>query len=345
MAEVTNWEDVENALIDLSGKQPRIKDDEHIHRCPFCDKEDHFYVNYKKGVYNCYRCGGDSEDGRGSIFKLAELLGVTVETDEPEMDRDIFDPAVGQNLSDVYIAGTGIIEQTPLYERNEVPVEPPGRFQYITLENWYSPDVQAAVRYLASRGITGEHLCHYRLGLCTGSYGHPTEVVFTDFNRCGQLRWWQRRAIVDDPARNHRPKYIGPKGDKAGKIGNWYQALQQPVDYIGVAEGPVSGIIAGREFVWLWGKEHSREQLETLVSSGKRIVVAMDGEAKAFRNAIGLATELRDRGVEALIVPMPEDQDPASLGAAAFREVLDETLERCDTSDLDFLERVVRDYV
>jgi len=343
MAEVTNWEDIESTLIDLSGREPRIRGDEHIHTCPFCDKPDHLYVNYKKGVYNCYRCGGDNPDGRGSIFKLAELLGVTVETDDPEMQKDIFDPTLAQDLSAVYIAGAGLVDQEPLYDRNERPINPPGGFQYITLDNWYQYDVQTVVRYLASRGITGEHLYHYRLGFRADRYAHTTrlEVVFTDFNRYGQLRWWQRRYI----GASQGPKYIGPSGDKAGKIGNWYQAIKQPVDYIGVAEGPVSGIIAGREFVWLWGKEHSPEQLQTLVSANKRVVIALDGEAKAHRNAIGLATDLRDRGVQALIVPMPGEHDPASMGAEPFRELLDETLRRGDTSDLDFLERVVRDYV
>ena len=138
---------------------------------------------------------------------------------------------------------------------------------------------------------------------------------------------------------------MGPSGDKGGKIGNWYQATQQPVDYVGVCEGPVSGIIAGLEFTWLWGKEHSPEQLEVLMSTDKLIAIAMDGEAKAYKNAIGLATDIRSRGGRAVIVPMPGDHDPASLGREKFRPILTQALSNRDQNDLDFLERVVQDYV
>jgi len=342
---IDNWQEVESALTDLTGREPRIKGDEHIHTCPFCDKPGHMYVNYAKGVYNCYRCGGDDPDGRGPIEKLAELLGVTVETDELGTDQDVFDPSLSQNLSAVYVAGEGVLDQVPLYDRNEMPINPPANFEYITINNWYYDYAQAAVQYLAYRGITGEHMYHYKLGLCRRQmqWGTETEVVFTDFNRNGQLRWWQRRAINENSRVG--PKYMGPSGDKAGKIGNWYQALRQPVDYIGVAEGPVSGIIAGLEFTWLWGKEHSQEQLETLCSANKRVMIAMDGEAKAYRNAISLATELRDRGVPASIIPLPGQHDPASLGAKPFREILQQALNRRESDDLAFLETVVREYV
>lgn len=342
---IENWQDIESALTDLSGKEARIKGDEHIHSCPFCDKHGHLYVNYSKGVYNCYRCGGDDPDGRGSIEKLAELLGVTVETDELGTDQSVFDQNFGQDLSAVYVAGEGLVDQVPLYDRNELPIGPPQNFQYISLDNWYQEDVQKVMNYLAYRGVNGSHLYHYKLGVCFTQWMHyrKIDVVFTDFNRYGQLRWWQHRCI--DDGCKVGPKYMGPTGDKAGKIGNWYQAIRQPVDYIGVAEGPVSGIVAGLEFTWLWGKEYSPEQLETLCSANKRVMIAMDGEAKAYRNAISLATALRDRGVSASIIPMPGEQDPASLGAGPFRQILEQALSRRESDDLAFLETVVREYV
>jgi len=349
MAEVQNWEDIENALIDLTGTEPRIRGDEHIHDCPVCGKKGHLYVNYKKGVYNCYRCGGDEPNGRGNIHRLAELVGVTVEDDELDLSQGVSVERLDQDLAGIYVAGEGTVPMGEItYDRNEYPIEAPPGMQYISMKNWYTSDVQMAVAYLASRGITGHHLYHYRLGVAK-NWGH-LKVVFTDFNRYGQLRWWQTRGIEwDHPSKAQPirggPKYLGPKGDKAGKIGNWYQAVQQPVDYIGIAEGPVSGIVAGLEFTWLWGKEHSPEQLEVLMSTDKLKVIAMDGEAKAFRNALGLATEIRSRGGKAIIVPMPGDHDPASLGAVQFRAILNKALVNRDQNDLDFLERVVNDYV
>jgi hypothetical protein len=346
-SEVKNWEDIENALTDHSGNEPKRKGDEYIHDCPFCDKPGHLYVNYVKGVYNCYRCGGDNPDGRGNIFKLAELLGVTAETDELDLSQGASVEQLDQDLAAIYISGEGIVPTGEVtYDRNEMPIQPPGGMKYIDITTWYERDVQTAVAYLAGRGITGQHLYHYKLGVCV--HWNRTKVVFTDFNRYGQLRWWQTRHVEfgTDPQWLRRgPKYLGPSGDKAGKIGNWYQAIQQPVDYVGVAEGPISGMVAGLEFTWLWGKEHSKEQLDVLLSADKLIVIAMDGEAKAFKNAIGLATEVRSRGGQSIIVPMPGDHDPASLGVEKFRPLLTTTLRNRDRNDLDFLERVVNDYV
>jgi hypothetical protein len=274
-------------------------------------------------------------------------MGVTVESDDLDLSQGATVEKLDQDLAGIYIAGEGLVPSGVVtYDRNEMPINAPTGMKYIDIKTWYERDVQVAVQYLASRGITGQHVYHYRLGVV--KQWDRLNVVFTDFNRYGQLRWWQTRRVVfqNTPEWERRgPKYLGPTGDKAGKIGNWYQAIRQPAGYVGVCEGPVSGIVAGLEFTWLWGKEHSPEQLEVLLSTDKLIAIAMDGEAKAFRNALGLATEIRSRGGKAVIIPMPGDHDPASLGAMKFREVLGKTLQQPDQNDLDFLERVVRDYV
>lgn len=341
-AEVKNWEDVDAALVDMTGIEPRLKGDEYIHFCPFCDKPDHLYVNYTKGVYNCYRCGGDDPMGRGNIFKLAEYVGVTPETDDLDLSAGVTTEKLDQDLSAIYIAGEGVLDtnQAPQHDPNDLPVNPPPEFTPINLDTWYLPEVQRAVAYLHYRGLNGSHINSYRLSICRW-YGE-TQVVFPDFNRYGQLRWWQRRGIMPSST---GAKYVGPTGDKAGKIGNWYQAIQQPAWYVGVCEGPISGMIAGPEFTWLWGKEHSPQQLEVLASCGKPVVIALDGEAKAFKNAIGLATDIRSRGQKSIIVPIPGEHDPASLGHSEFQKVLLKSLILKDQSDLDFLERVVNDYV
>ena len=342
MAKVQNWEDIENALVELSGKQPRLKGDEHIHTCPLCHKDEHLYVNYEKGVYNCYRCGGDDPNGQGGLFKLAEVLGVTVEVDDLDLTGGVTVEQLDKDIADIYMYGDGVLPEKIrqlTYTRNEMPLDPPKDFVYLTKETWLRSDCNYAIRYLEGRGFTSmDQVTRYRLGVAP-FYGKPW-LIIPDFNGHGQVRWWQRRNLTPEG-----PRYLGPEGDKAGKLGNWYQALAQPVDYIGVCEGPISGMLAGYEFCWLWGKEFSREQIDTLVTTDKKVLIALDGEDKAFNNAIGLATELRSHGVESLIIPMPGQHDPASLGHAAFRQLLDATLRNSDGSDLDFLKRVVEDYV
>jgi hypothetical protein len=300
-------------------------------------------VNYKKGAYNCSRCGGEAPEGRGSITKLAGLLGVTVESDDLDLSTEpVTVEKLDRDMVSIMLAGAGLVDLPPTTaERNEDPVQPPPGFQFISLENWYHPGIQRVVRYIYGRGMNVQHIQAYHLGVCP--FKNYTQLVIPDFNHLGQLRWWQRRSLDDMP--NPGPKYVGPVGDKAGKIGNWHQALVQRTPYIGVCEGAISAMAAGIEFTWLWGKEYSKEQVETLATASKPVVIALDGEAKAFGNTLGLANELRSQGVRPIIVPLPGDQDPASLGHAEFAKILAVALQHQDQSDLDYLERAVQEYV
>lgn len=330
---IDNWEEIEDAIIALTGKDPRVTTKgEHIHTCPFCDREGHFYVNYEKGVYNCYRCGGTDPDSHGSIRKLAGLLGVEVDDEAPMIGKEVMQ-LTGDQMLENYLQTAGFV---PVIDVNvdETPIVPPPGWEIITGQN--AMRHFHAVSYLYSRGINNTQIDFYRIGVALGG----TKVVFPDFNAHGQLRWWQMRGLGE----TYGPKYQGPEGLKGGKIGNYYGAARQTW-YVGVAEGPISAIIAGYEFCWLWGKEHSPEQVVQLARLNKPVVIALDGEEKAFRNAMGLARDLRDEGTRVYIVPMPGGHDPASLGGVAFRQLLSQTLSNQQGSDLDFLDRVVRDYV
>lgn len=333
---IDNWQEIEDSIIALSGKEPRVTTKgEHIHTCPFCDKDNHFYVNYEKEVYNCYSCGGDNPDARGHIKKLAELMGVEIEDEVPLESSPIRDILIDTSMQrlEIAIESVGVQVVRPVVD-NEQPVYAPPGWELLTPANFMK--YFQATSYLFSRGIDKAQIEFYKLGVAQGG----TKIVFPDFNVYGQLRWWQLRGLGSGGG----PKYEGPEATKGGKLGNFYRAATQTW-YVGVAEGPISGIIAGYEFMWLWGKEHSPEQIEALVRLGKPVVLALDGEAKAYRNALGLARDLREQGVASYIVPMPGEHDPASLGVMAFRQVLAQTLQSRSMSDLDYLERVVRDYV
>ena len=328
---IFNADEVDEAIIDQTGNSPRIRGDEHIHTCPFCGKRGHFYVNYRKGVYNCYRCGDDDDQARGSVEKLAGLLGVELDAIEeiPSVDEMSRALEVDELAAVSQQLGLG---STP----DEEPVAPPVGFEYLSTLN--SGRYFQALSYLIGRGISWPTIQYYRLGVAECG----TKIVFPDYNSRGELRWWQLRKI-DDYQRG--PKYQGPPGDKGGKIGNWYRALSLPVDFLGVCEGPISGIAAGPEFCWLWGKQSSTEQVDTLARCGRLVAVALDGEARAYRSALGLVEKLRDRGAQAVIVPVPGEHDPASMGTADFRHLLTNVLHNPDDSDLGFLETVLTDYV
>ncbi len=326
---ISNWEEIDDAISAISGDVPRVKGDNHIHTCPFCGKRGHFTINYQKGKYNCYRCGGENPDSRGDIRNLAEILGVEIiqdgDTIAPRMDE------LEQKLSELDLAPVTV----DLPSRNEAPVDPPEGFVLLSRAN--ARYFAGAVTYLYYRGLTWEEIQYYRVGVAMGG----ARIVLTDWNAKGQLRWWQLRVPSEQC---FGPKYVGPEADKAGKLGHWHQAIQRTW-YVGVAEGAFSAMAAGPEFVWLWGKEYSQEQVETLSSCGKTIVVCLDGEAKAVGNTYQLVQDLQGRGCRVTPVALPNDEDPASMGRVMFRRLLSDTLSRPDSTGIDYLRRAVADYV
>lgn len=331
---IENWQEIDDGIVALTGVEPRVTTKgEHIHTCPFCDKPGHLYVNYEKGVFNCYSCGGTSLDSHGGIWKLAEFLGVEIETEYQDIPREVL-VQTDMELLESYAQAAGLAVKHDIMN-DEMPVQPPPGWELLVPANYKK--YFNVMSYLYSRGLSNIQIDFYKIGVAHGG----TKIVFPDFNAYGHLRWWQTRA----PGKAWGPKYAGPDGaTKGGKIGNYYKAVQQTW-YVGVAEGPISAIVAGFEFTWLWGKEHSPEQVGSLARLNKPIVIALDGEAKAFGNAMKLARDLRDVGVPVFIVPMPGQHDPASMGTGPFRALLQQTLAKQQGSDLDFLERVVKDYV
>lgn len=332
MLHVDNWEDVEEAVVENTGDAPVIRGDEHIHTCPFCGKKAHFYVNYAKGLYNCYVCGGDDK-GSGSVLKLARLLGVEVLGDVDSVptieELDEMSQLISEAADVVQVAG-------PSDDPNEEAIALPYGFEWLTPAN--AAKYAAQVQYLVERGIDWSTVLDYRVGIAF----RGERVVFPDFNGMGQVRWWQaRNAVPWAPP----PKYRGPSGNKGGKVGNLHRACRLPCNWIGVAEGPISGIIAGPEFTWLWGKEHSRSQVAALVACHKDMVIAFDGENRAVGNSMALARDLSDQGVRTTILPLPLGHDPASLGRATFRRILAQSLSENDPDHLSFLKHVVDAYL
>ena len=108
---------------------------------------------------------------------------------------------------------------------------------------------------------------------------------------------------------------------------------------------PLDGIVAGPEFVWLWGKGHTEEQVEVLAKSGRRIVIALDGEMRAVGSARSLAEDLRKQGAECLFCGLPAGEDPASFGRLNTRRLLSAVLVEDErTSELNYLRLAAEAY-
>lgn len=308
---------IDAALVEQTGTTASIHRDEHVYGCPFCSKgAGHFCVNFRKGVYNCFVCGEENPDARGSVRKLARLLGVEWEEDSVQVED-------------------ALEETTP--RDDEAPVDLPPDFELL-LPAASSRHISQFC-YLHSRGLNWEDIISYRLGVACGG----TRVVFPDFNAYGQVRWWLGRALSEYV----KPKYQGPSGERWGKIGNYYRAITASPGWIGVVEGPMDGIVAGPEFVWLFGKGHTQEQVEVLVATKRQIVIALDGEMKAVGSAQSLAKDLRGHGARCLFCGLPAGEDPASYGRVPFRRLLAQTLTQDDEtlSELDYLRLAAEGYL
>lgn len=307
---------IDGALVEQTGSIATVRRDEHVYNCPVCGREGHFYVNYRKGVYNCFVCGDQNPDARGSVRKLAGILGVEWEDDRADTEiEDTTGEAVARD--------------------DESPVPLPTDFELLSPASVSRQLPQFC--YLQARGLSWEDMLMYRLGTAFAG----SRIIFPDFNAYGQVRWWLGRALG-----NHvKPKYKGPSGERWGKIGNYHRALAVSSSWIGVCEGPVDAIIAGPEFTWLWGKGHTEEQVEVLAGSGRKIVVALDGELRAVGSARSLVEDLKNLGAECLFCGVPAGEDPASVGRIAFRRLLAATLTEGQTlNELNYLRLAAEAY-
>jgi len=261
--------------------------------CPFCgDPGRTLAVNYVRERFICFKA---SCAVKGGLSYLAVRLNLAY-SDLPLLS------STDQLRNRLWAVDSGV--QFNIAPKIEETVKVPELKQI-------QPSMYAW-EYLRSRGLT-EHDIYYN-ELSLSPEDRNTRIYFPHRDDLGRIIYWVARKYLP----NHKKgrKYINP-GGSIKKTLLYRSSLVDRRYPVSICEGPLSAIAAGNAVATL-GVDFSPEQVSAIAGLGSPILAAMDGEA--FKYSVKLARKLEPYGIFAGIVPMPNGEDPASLGRATYYE-------------------------
>lgn len=140
-------------------------------------------------------------------------------------------------------------------------------------------------------------------------------IYFPHHDENGRVVYWVKRKYLPG---TKGPKYRNPGASIKSKL-LYRENLVDFAHPVIVVEGPLSAIAAGNAVATL-GVKFSEEQVRLAASWGVPLYAAMDGEE--FSRSVKFAEAVQKYGACCAVVPMPQGEDPNSLGWAAFYECL-----------------------
>jgi len=288
----------------------------HQARCPFHEeKTPSFSVSQEKQFYHCFGCGANGT----AITFLMEYGGMNFIEAVDDLASRVGLVVPRQNSETIQTSG----HTTELYELMELVVN------YYRKQLKEHPQVEQAVNYLKSRGLTGELAAEYELGYAPPGWENLLNALGSSEAACGRLEkiglllkkdhggYYDRfRDRIMFPIRDHRgrgigfggrvmgddnPKYLNspetPIFHKGQELYGLYQARQKQRDLqrIYIVEGYMD-VLALAQFgisntVATLGTAATTDHLEKLFHHAPQLVFCFDGD-DAGRKAAWRALEL-----------------------------------------------------
>lgn len=312
-----------------------------VYRCPQCERtvgSGHLYVNYKKNMYNCFKCGLKGRD----VAKLLYHIGYT---------RDILRSAPVDLIEEIKE------QRDPMKEVSEMLSPKIKEFKdystnlSVLTSYWMEHTKQLSIdayNYLLSRGLTDQQIIQYNIREGVNRSGEGVRIN----QKFYQGRDYSGRILVpsihkdkglisfyvarDYLGRNNIAKYLNPPQDLAFSsedVWNLYNLDNKNGDVI-ICEGVFTAIAVGSIFknvVATYGKSISEksnsEDKYQITSQGDKLVaknfdryiVAYDADA---RNELVSTCEylaLRGKNVYYILVP-PKYGDHSDLSDFSVEE-------------------------
>jgi DNA primase len=263
--------------------------------CPWHeDEHPSFGINRESGGFNCYSCGE-----HGPWEKLLDLLGVLEDQSNPSLFG-----SRAREFKDFVERGVPV--ESRIVPVTEVEIPP------LLPINGYSP----AWQYLKNRGIPDDDIIHFQ---CCSADRLRRRVVLPSLDEDRRVVYWTAR----DWSSRAKIKYMTPEGRPVGEMFN-LGLIRDEFDYCVVVEGPISAMATGRDATCTYSQSFSQGQVDRLTDlEFSDIIVAYDGERRARELSIELCRQLAARGNQTHLAFLPDRQDPADLGRARMREVID----------------------
>ncbi|HEV2074891.1 MAG TPA: DNA primase, partial [Thermoleophilaceae bacterium] len=330
----------------------------HTGLCPFHDERTpSFSVNQDLGLYHCFGCGASGDgirfvqeteglDFREAVEHLAERYGV-------ELRREREDPRAD--------------ERRRRRERLLALVERTA--DYYARYLWMSGEAAAAREYLAGRGLGEEVLKAFRVGYAPSAWdkvlvraqrdGYTVEelaaaglgqrgsrgglydrfrgrIMFPLADARGRVLGFGARAVRED----QQPKYLNTSENELYHKGRQLFGIDRArsaaatAGRVVVVEGYTDVLAlheAGlEETVAIMGTALTQEQLAELHRAAGTVYLALDADRSGQEAMLRAGRGAASRGLDLLVVPLPDGRDPAQLvaedGVEAFRSLLDSAI-------------------
>jgi DNA primase len=347
-------------MVELVGARTDLRrvGSRHVGLCPFHDERTpSFSVNSEHKLYHCFGCGASGDairfvqetealDFKGAVELLGERYGV-------ELRREREDPRAE--------------ERRRRRERLLQLVDRTASFYVRYL--WESEEARGAREYLIGRGLGEQVLRDFRVGYAPSAWdrvvtaaqrdgfreeevaaaglGQPgrqggfydrfrARIMFPVADARGKVVGFGARATRE----TQRPKYLNTSENELYHKGRQLFGIDRarpPAakgSRVVVVEGYTDVLAlhdAGiEEAVGIMGTALTQEQLAELSRAAPSIYLALDADSSGREAMLRASRAARDRGVELLVVDMPEGTDPAELvgdeGADAFARRLESAM-------------------
>lgn len=242
--------------------------------CPFCNKENHFYINLNTQLWDCKKCGED-----GNIFKLLNFLGkLYLVGDFKSIDRS-------------YIKNLGELEE----EKNKkIDLTTPERRLPYGFKRLYFND------YLKRRGFIKRNYEDHVIGFTNVKIKLKDYIIFSvmEDNIC---KGYVSRYIKDTKDKRI-PRYKNDKGANFSKLFFGFNELNNLTNTVLLVEGLMDKITLDNYFklynqsdikcLCTFGKKISSFQTIKLLEKGiKNIVLLYDEDAIKEMKKISLTLE------------------------------------------------------
>lgn len=300
-----------------------------IYRCPQCERHTgsgHLYVNYKKNVYNCFKCSLSGRDIRTLLYHI----GYTRESiREAPIDLIVSISSRIKNPLD---------EVSEMLRVNDEEIRDYSTDLDILTEYWryhVKPLSQQAMVYLYNRGITDEMIHDYCIGEGINNRGmslgkrsfygrdYSGRIMIPSIHKMdNKVSFYVARDYL---GRNNVAKYLNPPQDLAYSsedVWNLYN-LSTNRDMLIICEGvftSMSVCALGYDSIATYGKSISersnsrgkciiKSQGDKILESGyDRYVIAYDADAKD--SMISTCEYLRVRGATVYYIDVPDKYGP-----------------------------------
>jgi DNA primase len=272
-----------------------VKGDEGSFFCTYskgCAGQHHkrkLQVNLESDIFHCWVCNWKG----GSLLPILRRLG--------DADPDYLDYKAEHEKKPKTEAGGKVYETPRLPKEFQTLSKASGTLYY-----------HQAIGYLTQRGVTSEDILDYKMGFCTeGKYAD--RIILPSFDDMGELNFFVGRAIW---TRLTLP-YLSGEFDKDIVFNDLLVDWTKPITLV---EGPFDAIKAGHNAIALQGKLPSKRLMAKIHRHMPRTYIALDADASS--DALKIATNLVNNGVETLIINWPDGvKDPGELTKAEFDEL------------------------